>query len=96
MSLNASIAPWRKDWCSLSTQSSSPISSSSLQVASCFSSVDNQPVVRGKLGRMKMAITAIAIVMAPSIMNSQRLEEKSEHSCSCFELSTDSLPSTEP
>lgn len=80
ISVKASFAPCRKDCCSLSTQSSSPISSSRRQAASAFSSSVSQVVVRGKLGRTKMAITATAIVTAPSMMNSQRLE-KLEKAC---------------
>jgi hypothetical protein len=76
MSVNASFAPCKKDCCSLSTQSSSPISSSRRQAASSFSSSESHPVVRGKLGRMKMARKATTMVIAPSMMKSQRLEAR--------------------
>lgn len=51
----ASFAPCKKVCCLLLTQSSSPMSSSSLHAASCFSSSVSQVVVRGKSGMMKKA-----------------------------------------
>lgn len=72
ISVKASLAPWRNDCCSLSTQSSSPISSSRRQAASCFSSSESQLVVRGKLGRRKMAMKETKMVIAPSMMKSHR------------------------
>jgi hypothetical protein len=53
--LTASFAPCKKVCCLLLTQSSSPMSSSSLHAASCFSSSLSQVVVRGKSGIMKKA-----------------------------------------
>ena len=74
ISVKASLAPCKNDCCSLSTQSSSPMSSSRRQAASAFSSSVSQVVVRGKLGRTKIAITATAMVTAPSMINSHRLD----------------------
>lgn len=66
------MAPRQKVCCSLSTQSSSPMSSSSRQTARAFSSSVSQLVVRGKLGRSGKARKAMKMVAAPSMMKSQR------------------------
>jgi hypothetical protein len=46
------------------------MSSSSRQAARALSSSVNQVVVRGKLGRIKKAANAIAMVITPSMINS--------------------------
>lgn len=70
MSVKANLKPCQKDCPSLLTQSSIPISSWSLQVASWRCSSESHLVVRGKLGRMKKARKATPMVMAPSRMTS--------------------------
>ena len=71
-SVKASLKPWKKDCCCELTQSSVPMSSWRRQMARARSLSDSQVVVRGKLGRMKKAMSAKKTVMVPSMINSQR------------------------
>ena len=60
-SAKANFMPWKNVCCLLPTQSSSPISSSNLQTASCLSSSVSHVVVRGKFGSRKKAPKAITL-----------------------------------
>lgn len=64
--------PCQKVCASEPVQSSSPMSSSMRQVARLRSFSDSHFVVRGKLGSTKKQTSAMATVMAPSTMKSQR------------------------
>ena len=72
-SFKARTKPWKKVCSEELFQSSLQTSSFNLHTANWRSSSLSHVVVRGKLGRMKIATNAITIVIAPSIMNNHRL-----------------------